>query len=140
MENFTTKLDANNLNVSVTTNSDALPDGSNKLFVTIYHADNPKRWRKIEVVENSPNDFSFSVVKSRLKKRPIVKIRSNYIVDDTNLKKQIAKVTTIAYAFDDTTNDKDYTSKYQDDDTEYDLGKDDDETFSVTKRVTVSFV
>jgi len=64
-------------------------------------------------------------------------MRSNYIVDDKDLKKSIAKTSTVTYKLKDTLNSKDYKSKFQDNDKEYDLGNPKDETFSITKKITI---
>ena len=138
MEKFETNLDNHKIKITAKVSSDALLDGSNKIFITIYHEDKPKRWRKIIAKQDNINKFSAEIVKSRLQKRPIVKIRTNYIVDDKDLKKQIAKTSTVKYTFNDPIVSDNYVSKYQINDLEYDLGSDQDETFSITKRVKIS--
>lgn len=137
MEKFETKLDDNTLKIFLKTSSDAILDGPNKIFFTIYTKDKPKKWRKVIVKRESPNTFSAEIVKTRLQKRPILKMRSNYIVDNIDLKESIAKVSTVTYNLEDTLNSKDYVSKHQSNKDEYDLGRSDDETFSITKRVNI---
>jgi len=137
MATFKTTLDDNPLTITIIPSSDALLDGSNKVLITIYNEDEPKKWRKIQVEEPRSKKFTADIVKIRLVKRPLIKIRTNFIVDNVSLKEQIAKVTTVAYQLDDTTNTENYVSIY---DEGFDLGASDDETFSVTQRIEVSFI
>ena len=137
MATFKTTLDDNPLTITIIPSSDALLDGSNKILITIYNEDEPKKWRKIQVEEPRSKKFTADIVKIRLVKRPIIKIRTNFIVDNVSLKEQIAKVTTVAYQLEDTTSTENYVSIY---DEGFDLGASDDETFSVTQRIEVLFI
>ncbi len=139
MEDFKTKLDDIKLSVTVQVFSDALLDGSNKIFISIYHKDAPRKWRKMDANQKQPNVFTSQIDKSRVLKRPILKIRTNFIVDDISLKESIAKVSTVKYKIEDTLNNADYVSKFEVNEEEYDLGKSDDETFSIAKKVNVIF-
>jgi hypothetical protein len=140
MDTFEAKLDNQKLTIEAQISSDALLDGSSKIFVTIYHEDTPRRWRKIDVQLEGNNRFTAIVEKSRLQKRPIIKIRTNYIVDAINLKESIVKVTTVKYAINDGLKTVDFVSKFETNTEEFDLGTAEDETFSITKRVKVALV
>ncbi|MBL7558588.1 hypothetical protein JAO71_02135 [Olleya sp. YSTF-M6] len=137
MDEFKTKLDNQTLDISVTVSSDALMDGSSKIFITIYHEDHPRRWRKIDAFQDDNNVFSASIEKSRLSKRPILKIRTNFIVDTIDLKDAIVKTSTCNYLLKDELNEASFTSNYQDNENEFDLGKSDDETFSISKKIHI---
>ncbi|WP_303316480.1 hypothetical protein Q4Q34_06640 [Flavivirga abyssicola] len=139
METFETKLDDNPLDIIIKPSSDALLDGSNKVLVTIYNKEEPRKWRKVNVEKAGSNKFHAEILKTRLERKPTIKIRTNFIVDNIDLKEQIVKTTTIRYNLTDTLNSKDYESKYQNNDKEYDMGRADDETFSVSKRIEVLF-
>jgi len=140
MDTFEAKLDNQKLTIEAQISSDALLDGSSKIFVTIYNEDTPRRWRKIDVQLEDNNRFTAIVEKSRLQKRAIIKIRTNYVVDAINLKESIVKVSTVKYAINDGLKTVDFVSKFETDTEEFDLGTLEDETFSITKRVKVALV
>ena len=140
MDTFEAKLDNQKLTIEAQISSDALLDGSSKIFVTIYNEDTPRRWRKIDVQLEDNNRFTAIVEKSRLQKRAIIKIRTNYVVDAINLKESIVKVSTVKYAINDGLKTVDFVSKFETDTEEFDLGTLEDETFSITKRVKVTLV
>ncbi|QRM88793.1 hypothetical protein FG167_05945 [Lacinutrix sp. WUR7] len=135
METFNTEFDISPIQIIVEPSSDALLDGSGKVRLSIYHEDAPRKWRKVDVIDQGSNIFNASTDKSRLIKRPILKIRTNFIVDDLALKEQIAKTTTITYKLDD----ENFESSFDINEDEYDLGRTTDETFSITKRIQVLF-
>ncbi len=136
METYIAKLDENPLEITLKISSDALLDGFNKVLITIYNEAEPRKWRKIEVTKSNSNIFNAEIVKKRLVKRPVLKMRVNFIVDDVNLKTQIAKKTSIAYNLKSINDTEKYESKYDDG---FDLGSTNDETFSVTKRIEIIF-
>ena len=136
METFETQLDGESIKITITTFSDALLDGSNKVAISIYHPDTPRKWRKVSVDQIDTNKFEARITKDRLEERPVIRVRVNFIVDDIDLKEQIAKLTLVKYHLKDTTNDKVYESTY---DGDFNMGRKDDETFNIVKKIKVVF-
>ncbi|MBX2829219.1 MAG: hypothetical protein KTR22_13720 [Flavobacteriaceae bacterium] len=139
MENYQTPKDSNPLTIIIEPSSDAAFDGPDEIKVTIYHDDNSRSWRKIPVEEISNGIYKAEIDKEMLEDRPIVKMRSNYIVDATQKpnKKLVMQKTTVDYNYDGGTS-KDYKSEFGVDDSTYDGGSDDDETFFVIKKIEVT--
>lgn len=139
METFKTKLNDKSISINLLINTDALLDGPNAVYITIYHPDNPRKWRKVKVNINDQDQFEAIITKERLVARPIIKMRVSLIVGDLNLKEQIAETTEIEYQFKDTgdqTKDKLYKSKYDDD---FNMGNPNDQTFNVIKKIKVIY-
>lgn len=139
METFKTKLNDNPIKINLSINTDALIDGPNGVYITIYHPDSPRKWRKVKVYVNDQDQFEAVITKKRLVARPIIKIRISLIVDDLSLKEQIAETTEIDYHLNDTndpTKAELYESKYDDD---FNMGSSNDQTFNVVKKIKVIF-
>ena len=137
LEKFTSKNNNQPITIIVKPNSDALLDGPNKVRISIYNENTPRKWRKVKVRETDPNStFQASIDKERLVERPIIKIKSNYFVDNIDNKAVIISTTTVAYNLQSNVADQqDYESTFIEHPDEYDAGRDDDETFCVTKRI-----
>ncbi len=140
MENYQTPEDSNPLEIIIEPSSDAAFDGPNEVMVTVYHDDNPRKWRKIAVTEISNGIYKAEIEKDKLTDRPIVKIRSSFIVDSNQMpnKSLVVQQTTVDYNFDGGNGSADYKSTHDQDPTEYDEGRSNDETFTVTKRVSIT--
>jgi len=140
METFNTPNDNQPISITIKTSSDAVMTGPNKIFMNIYHEDTPNNWRKVKVTEVVPNEeFTATIEKSKIVLRDIIRIKSKFAVDDTDLKESIAKTTTIDYNLNGGPgNEKDFETNYTDHKSEYNLGSANDETFSIVKRIKVN--
>ncbi len=142
METFKTKDDNQDIEIIIKTSSDAVMTGPNKIFMTIYNEASSTNWRKVIVDEIKANEeFKAVVKKSRLKKRPIIRIKSKYAADSTDLKEAMAKTTKLTYDFDENSGSiESFATNYKDNKDEYHLGSSNDETFSVVKRIKVILI
>lgn len=140
MENFDTPDDTNLLQVKIQLSSDAKLDDPDEVYVTIYNENDQRSYRKISVEKISDNLYKINADKKMLKERPIIKIKSYFIVDGVQLpdKDLIINVTKNKYRFKGTP-DVDFNSDYSINKNEYVKGKPTDETFNVTKRVLINF-
>ncbi|GAB5398423.1 MAG: hypothetical protein Aureis2KO_00080 [Aureisphaera sp.] len=139
MENYQTPKDSNPLDIIIEPSSDAALDGPNEVMVTVYHEDTPRQWRKITVTEISNGIYKAEVDKEMLTDRPIIKIKTSFIVDSTQMpsKELVMQQTTIDYNFDGGAS-VDFKSAFGQDPSEYDDGRADDETFMVIKKVSIT--
>ena len=140
MENFITPEDSNDLQVLLMLSSDAKLDGPNEVFATIYHIDDKRSYRKVSVEKIADAHYKVLADKKMLKERPVLKIKSFFIVDNVQLtdKDRVIKATKNNYTFKGPP-DVDFKSDYAFNKEEYVKGKPTDETFNVTKRVTINF-
>lgn len=140
MENYQTPEDSNPLIITIVPSSDAQLDGPNEVRVTVYHEDTPKQWRKIAVTKLTNGDYEAQVDKSMLTDRPIVKVKTNLIVDSSQMpsKDMVVQNSEVDYTFDGGGNPTNFQSRFGVDSSEYDDGSATDETFSITKKVAIT--
>ncbi|MDC8002430.1 hypothetical protein POV27_00065 [Aureisphaera galaxeae] len=140
MENYQTPEDSTPLTVNISPSSDAQLDGPNEVRVTVYHEDTPKQWRKISVTKISEGEYEAQIDKSMLTDRPVVKIKTNLIVDSSQMpsKDAVVQNSEVDYTFNGGSNPADFESRFSTDSSEYDDGSDTDETFSITKKVAIT--
>ncbi|WP_296385121.1 hypothetical protein [Winogradskyella sp.] len=137
MEEFKTKKDTNPVNIIIKPSSDAILDGPNKVRISIYNENAPRKWRKVKVIETELNKtFEATIEKQRIVDRPIIKIKTNLFADPLSKKDDMLKTTTVSYNLSSAvTDEKDYESTFLNHSEEYDPGSSIDQTFSVTKRI-----